>query len=119
MIWQFLGDNAWLTSTLMALAFLGAGVTMYWHMVETNAPSITYLVVVAMLILAGSFVLAGMSTGNKPIVTGGTLIPYIRLMWFTAASMINIFVVWYWIQRTQPKTTKKQEPPHGLQQTTG
>lgn len=108
MIWEFLGAYAWLTASLMALAFLGAAITMYWHMVETNAPTITYAIVVAMLLLALSFVLVGMSTGDKPVVTSRVLIPYIRLMWFVSGAMINFFTVWYWVQRTQPRNNYRK-----------
>ena len=99
--WGWLNQNAWCASALLAVGFAGAAVTMWWHMKETHGGRHNYLVVAGLAVLAGSFVLVGVSVGDQPILDSHTLIPAIRVMWFIAAVLLNSYLVVYWAQRVK------------------
>lgn len=97
--WPWLNQNAWIASALLVIAFGGAALTMAWHIAETRSSRSGYLVVVGLLVMAVSFVLAGVSVGEQPIIEDRTLIPLIRILWLLAAVMLNSFMAIYWAQR--------------------
>lgn len=99
--WDFLNQNAWLASALMVVALSGAALTMLWHMFETDSGGYNYLVIVALVVLAISFVLAGVSVGERPIVAGRQLIPMIRVLWLVSAIIFNLFLGMYWGKRVR------------------
>jgi hypothetical protein len=99
--WDWLNHNAWIASLLLVVAFGGAAVTMWWHIKETRSARYNYLVVAGLLIMAASFVLAGVSVGEQPIIESRVLIPIIRLLWLAAGVAINAFMVGYWLRRVQ------------------
>jgi len=112
--WQWLNENAWIASALLVIAFGGAACTMWWHIIETRSRRSSYLVVVALALLALSFVLVGVTVGERPILPGGVLVPMIRLMWLAVALMLNAFMVVYWSSRI---VWRKRETLHELHDT--
>ena len=109
--WEWLNQNAWIASALLVVALTGAGVTMGWHIYESRSARYSYLVIVGLLTMAASFVLTGISVGEKPILPGRQLIPTIRLLWLTSALIFNFYLCAYWARRLQWK--KRQEGNSG------
>lgn len=101
--WQWLNQNAWIASALMVVALVGAAGTMAWHIHESHSAKYNYLVIVGLLTMATSFVLTGISVGEKPILTGRMLIPTIRILWFLSALTFNGYLCAYWARRLQWK----------------
>lgn len=97
--WPWLNQNAWVASALMVVAFAGAAATMAWHIVEIRSTRYTYLVVAGLLLFALSFVLVGVSVGEKPILPTRNLIPMIRILWLVSAILLNTFLLVYWATR--------------------
>lgn len=107
--WEWLNQNAWVGSALLVIAFLGGALTMAWHIMETRSRRASYLVVAALLLLALSFVGVGVSVGDRPILTSRVLIPYIRILWFVAAVLLNAFIVVFWAARVRWSVEKERE----------
>lgn len=76
---------------------------MAWHIYESRSARYNYLVIVGLMVLAASFVLTGISVGEKPIWPGGKLIPMIRVLWFTSALIFNGYLCAYWARRLKWK----------------
>ncbi len=120
--WNWLNQNAWVSSALLVVALTGAGVTMAWHIYESHIAAYNYLVIVGLLTMAASFVLTGISVGERPILPDRRLIPMIRILWLLAALIFNFYLCAYWARRLQWK--KRQEGNSGsdsrtLHQTVG
>lgn len=95
----WLNHNAWIASALIVVALTGAAVTMAWHIMETHSARYNYIAVLGLLLFAASFVLVGVSVGERPIVPTRTLIPVIRILWLAAALILNAFLGIYWSKR--------------------
>lgn len=99
--WEWLNQNTWVASALLVIAFGGAALTMAWHIVESRSSKAGYLVVAGLAVLSVSFVLAGVTVGENPIVNDRALIPLIRILWFVAAVLLDSFMVLYWSERVR------------------
>lgn len=100
---EYLNANAWVASALLSVAFLGASLSMMWHMFETHSKPYNYLAVAGLLLMSLSFVLTGVIVGEQPIVTGRALLPLIRLLWLLAGLALNAYIVMYWGVRVKWK----------------
>ncbi len=100
---QWLNQNAWVASALIVVAFCGAALTMTWHIRKTRSERYNYIAVAGLLVFAASFVLVGVSVGERPIVPTRALIPAIRIMWLTAAILLDVFLAIYWGMRLRLK----------------
>lgn len=106
--WGWLNANAWVASALLVVAFTGGAASMAWHIRTTHAHRSNYLAVVGMLILAASFVLVGVSVGERPIIESRVLIPTARVLWFTAALIFNGYLIAYWSRRIHWKRSAER-----------
>lgn len=97
--WEYLNQNAWFASALLLVALSAAALTLLQYTIESGGGWYTYIGVVGLVVLACSFVLVGVSVGERPIVPGRQLLPIIRLLWFAAAVLLNIALTIYWIKR--------------------
>lgn len=101
--WQWLNQNAWVASALMVVALVGAAGTMAWHIHESRSVRYNYLVIAGLLVLAASFVLTGISVGERPIWPNRQLIPMIRILWLSSALIFNGYLCAYWARRLKWK----------------
>lgn len=101
--WDWLNQNAWIASALMVVALTGAAGTMAWHIHESHSARYNYLVIVGLVLMAVSFVLTGISVGDKPILPGRQLIPTVRILWLSSALIFNGYLCAYWARRLQWK----------------
>ncbi len=95
----WLNQNAWIASALIVIALTGSAGTVAWHICESHSERYNYIAVVGLLVFAVSFVLVGMSVGDRPIVPTRALIPAIRILWLAAALILNAYLCIYWGKR--------------------
>lgn len=101
--WNWLNQNAWIASALLVVALTGASATMAWHIHESRSARYNYLVIAGLVLMAVSFVLTGISVGERPIWPGRQLIPMIRILWLSSALIFNGYLCACWARRLKWK----------------
>lgn len=99
----WLNEHAWVASALLVVSLLGGAVSMWWHIHESRSKPYNYLAVFGLVLMAVSFVLVGISVGEKPIWEGRRLIPVIRVLWLVSALIFNGYLCAYWARRLRWK----------------